>query len=124
VGLVLQAIWFLVIWALHRSFASPADIKKVREEMDEKLAIFGTDMRNIGAAHTATAGKLELLTQRVDTLPNAEDISEIKIGMERMAGDYRALNATVTNVDNHIKSIGNSVRRIESFMMTGKQAEA
>jgi hypothetical protein len=56
-------------------------------------------------------------------MPNAEDISEIKIGMERMAGDYKALAAIVTNVDAHVKSIGLSVRRIEGFMMNGKVSE-
>jgi hypothetical protein len=128
VVLALQAVFLAILYWLKKEFASKGDvdlaIKGERLLVDAKFDNQAVDVKAIGAAQSVAAGQVALLAQTVEALPTADDISEIRLTIERLGGDYRALRESVSNVDKHISSIGKSVDRIEGFMMEGRGQRA
>jgi hypothetical protein len=124
VVLALQAMILLGMWALKQSFASKGDVTAAvaasRSEIDTQMSAQAKEMKSIGAATAKTAGDLSLLEQTIKGLPSSDDISEIRLSIVELEGEFKAISANVGNMDKHIGSISRSVDRIEDWLMNGK----
>ena len=121
---VLQAFFLAVMWVLHRNFASRGDLGQLRKDVDDRFDASAAEMKTIAAAQTATAGRIELISQTINGLPKADDVAEIKLAIERLSGDQRALKTSVDNTDRHVGSISKSVDRIEGWLMDNRAKPA
>lgn len=109
IGFLLQGAFAWLLWSMRKVFATK-----------EELATLGKKVDKVAAAQTVTAGELVGLSKELKNLPTAAAVSDIKLSIAAIEGDYKAISTNVDNMDRHITSIGKSVDRIEDWLMNGK----
>src|SRR4051794_2817470 len=87
IGFFLQAVFAWLLWSMRKMFATKDD-----------LTAMTTKVEAIAAAQSIASGEVTLLKQKLDGLPTAEDVNEIKLSIAEIEGDNKAISANVGNM--------------------------
>lgn len=123
-----QGVLLGVAWLLNREFVTKDDheaaLKSQAEEFGKTIEALEGEIKILAAAGQKTSGEVALMQQELKNVPTAEDISEIKLSISEMEGDYKAISENVKNMKDHVGSISRSVDRIETYMMDAAKAKS
>ena len=103
-----------LLWSLRHEFVKRTDCEACRKEMTEKLA----SIENIQGADAAHH---DSLAQKLGTLPTAEDISNLRVSMAAMAGEMRAMQATMNGQAELLKVVKEQGDTVHKYLLNERK---
>lgn len=108
-GLALQILVAWGLWSMRHAFVSKADLAALGKALGEQV--------------TALEKEQIQHAERLKTVPSADDLNGVSLRLAELHGDHKALRAEMGGVKDAVDGIGNSVTRIENYLLkTGSRS--